>query len=304
VCGQVLVTVRETFAVAPGLSSARVAVLRQEAPDAYGRPKVSCIAAVKLDRGALAGIKWDTADAVQIVNEASADQAHNQRGRSKGLSPIDLTDEPDLAQLVQAIDFTDDDIGEPVRGDTGAVPAAVVAVGAATVSAGSRPPVPSVGPQSPSRSAVGLKRPIVKALLIVGGVPIVLCIAIATVSAAMGINDENRSPARTTSGVVVTQAPSRTPAGSGTSAGATSGTNSTATSAATTSRPARLPPPQTANNPPPPPPPPPPPAPATQRGVHPGAFCSPKWSYGLTSAGTLMQCKPSATDSRFRWRKA
>jgi len=42
----------------------------------------------------------------------------------------------------------------------------------------------------------------------------------------------------------------------------------------------------------------------TYQGVHPGAFCSPHWAFGLTSAGTLMQCKPSATDSRFRWRKA
>ena len=36
--------------------------------------------------------------------------------------------------------------------------------------------------------------------------------------------------------------------------------------------------------------------------VHPGAFCSEHWWYGYTSAGTLMQCKTSATDARFRWR--
>jgi hypothetical protein len=39
-------------------------------------------------------------------------------------------------------------------------------------------------------------------------------------------------------------------------------------------------------------------------GVHPGAFCSPRGAFGLTNAGTLMQCKPSPTDSRNRWRKA
>jgi hypothetical protein len=39
-------------------------------------------------------------------------------------------------------------------------------------------------------------------------------------------------------------------------------------------------------------------------GVHPGAFCSPEGALGLTNKGTLMRCKPSATDSRDRWRKA
>jgi hypothetical protein len=38
--------------------------------------------------------------------------------------------------------------------------------------------------------------------------------------------------------------------------------------------------------------------------VHPGAFCSEHWQYGHTSAGTLMRCTTTATDSRFRWRSA
>jgi hypothetical protein len=38
--------------------------------------------------------------------------------------------------------------------------------------------------------------------------------------------------------------------------------------------------------------------------VHPGAFCSEHDFYGYTSKGTLMQCKTSATDSRYRWRAA
>jgi hypothetical protein len=40
------------------------------------------------------------------------------------------------------------------------------------------------------------------------------------------------------------------------------------------------------------------------KGVHPGAFCSPKGAFGLTTTGKLMQCKPSATDTRNRWRAA
>lgn len=38
------------------------------------------------------------------------------------------------------------------------------------------------------------------------------------------------------------------------------------------------------------------------QGVHPGAYCSEHGAYGYTSAGTLMQCKTSASDSRYRWR--
>lgn len=36
--------------------------------------------------------------------------------------------------------------------------------------------------------------------------------------------------------------------------------------------------------------------------VHPGAFCSPEGATGVTSKGTPMICKTTATDSRARWR--
>jgi hypothetical protein len=42
----------------------------------------------------------------------------------------------------------------------------------------------------------------------------------------------------------------------------------------------------------------------TYSGVTPGAFCGDHYAFGYTSAGTLMQCKTSASDSRFRWRAA
>src|SRR5256885_892800 len=68
--------------------------------------------------------------------------------------------------------------------------------------------------------------------------------------------------------------------------------------AATTRQPA--PPPPAPGKPPAPAP----TTPAYQHGVHPGAFCSPRGAYGYTVNGVLMQCKPSATDSRNRWRAA
>lgn len=51
------------------------------------------------------------------------------------------------------------------------------------------------------------------------------------------------------------------------------------------------------------------PAPSPSSGgdlpvVHPGAFCSVAGARGVTSAGTPMICKTTATDSRLRWRRA
>jgi hypothetical protein len=44
--------------------------------------------------------------------------------------------------------------------------------------------------------------------------------------------------------------------------------------------------------------------PSYRHGVHPGAFCAPRGAFGYTTTGLLMQCKPSATDTRNRWRAA
>jgi hypothetical protein len=105
VCGQVLVTVRETLAVAPGLQSARVVVVRNDGKDAYGQARVSCLLASRFERAALDGVQWASADAATIVNDVSVDRVLNQRGRSMELSPIDLANEPELARLVQAVDL-------------------------------------------------------------------------------------------------------------------------------------------------------------------------------------------------------
>jgi hypothetical protein len=43
------------------------------------------------------------------------------------------------------------------------------------------------------------------------------------------------------------------------------------------------------------------PGPVVRYTVHPGAFCAEHGYYGYTSAGTLMRCVTTATDSRYRW---
>ncbi|MCW2503921.1 MAG: hypothetical protein JWO79_2205, partial [Actinomycetia bacterium] len=105
VCGQLLVTVREALAVAPAIASARIAVVRNDGADAYGKPRVSCLLAARFGRERLDGVQWDNADAAMIVNDVSTERVINQRGRSNELAPIDLTAEPELAALIDAVDL-------------------------------------------------------------------------------------------------------------------------------------------------------------------------------------------------------
>ncbi|WP_328534790.1 DUF4236 domain-containing protein [Micromonospora zamorensis] len=107
VCGQVLVTVREAFAVAPGIAAARMAVLRQDGLDSYGRPRVSCLMATRLERGALTGVRWLEADAADIVNDANSELLLNQRPRTGELLPLKLETEPALAELINAVDLAE-----------------------------------------------------------------------------------------------------------------------------------------------------------------------------------------------------
>ena len=107
VCGHVLVTLKEAFAVAPAITHARVIALRATGPDAYGKVKPEVMLAARFERISLHGIHWGTADAVQVVNDAATEKLLIQKGATKELVPIDLSAEPDLAGVVDAVDFDD-----------------------------------------------------------------------------------------------------------------------------------------------------------------------------------------------------
>jgi hypothetical protein len=112
VCGHLLATVRESLAVAPGLGSVRVAAVRLTEADAYGTQRVECLLATLFRREALHGVQWDSADAAKIVNDASAACSLRQ-GRTGELLPLDLSAEPALATLIQAIEVEHPDHGRP-----------------------------------------------------------------------------------------------------------------------------------------------------------------------------------------------
>lgn len=105
VCGHALVTIKEAFAVAPGLDSARVVALRAASPDAYGKVHLEAVLAAQFQRTQLEGIQWATADASRIVADASSERLLVQKGVSKELFPIDLSSEQDLAAIVSSTDF-------------------------------------------------------------------------------------------------------------------------------------------------------------------------------------------------------
>jgi hypothetical protein len=104
VAGHVLATVREAFAVAPSLRSARVVAIRVPEIDADGRPRTEVLLAARFERAALDGIQWDRAEAPQVVVDAASELVVDVKGRAKELHPVDLSREPDLAELVQRID--------------------------------------------------------------------------------------------------------------------------------------------------------------------------------------------------------
>jgi ribosomal protein L7/L12 len=109
VCGHLLATIRETCAVAPGITSVRAAVIRMSARDAYGKRRPECLLAARFARAAMDGVLWDQTDAARIVNDISTDLLLRVKGQSAELAPLDLSGEPELALLLDRVDFDDDE---------------------------------------------------------------------------------------------------------------------------------------------------------------------------------------------------
>ncbi len=63
-------------------------------------PKPSVCSAARVRREALNGIRWNDADAVQVINDVSTELLLKQKGTAKDLAPLDLTDEPELVDLL------------------------------------------------------------------------------------------------------------------------------------------------------------------------------------------------------------
>ncbi|GII96803.1 hypothetical protein [Sinosporangium siamense] len=100
-----LATLREAFAVAPGLTAARTVVLRTNRINAYGRVEVGCMLAGRFKRHSLEGVRWNPADAATVVNNIADHLLFNPKGTAKEPHPLDLYTEPELQALVNAVDL-------------------------------------------------------------------------------------------------------------------------------------------------------------------------------------------------------
>jgi hypothetical protein len=105
VCGYVLATVKEAFAVAPGLTHVRVVALRSPGTDAYGKVRIEALLGARFARAALDGVQWATADAAVVVNDTSTELTARFVGPSKEFTALDLAAEPDLVAVVAAVDL-------------------------------------------------------------------------------------------------------------------------------------------------------------------------------------------------------
>jgi hypothetical protein len=105
IAGHVLVTLREAFAVAPGIQAARIIAIRHSGPDIYGRPALDCMLAGRWTRTAFNGVHWADADAGNILAGTATELLLNQK-RGQVL-PVDLSTEPEIQDLLSTMDTAD-----------------------------------------------------------------------------------------------------------------------------------------------------------------------------------------------------
>jgi hypothetical protein len=103
IAGLVLATVKEGFAVAPGITYIRIVALRATPADPYGKIHPESILAAHIPRAALNGVQWTRVDALSIVNKISSELLTRTAGPSKAFAPLDLKAEPEIAHLTQVI---------------------------------------------------------------------------------------------------------------------------------------------------------------------------------------------------------
>ena len=96
VAGIVLTTVKESLAVAPGLTSMRVIAVRRTPEDAYGHCELEPLLDATIARDALQGIEWAEHDAWVVLTTAAPDLTVHLKGVTKQLSPIQPADGIDL----------------------------------------------------------------------------------------------------------------------------------------------------------------------------------------------------------------
>jgi stress response protein SCP2 len=116
----VLATVKEAFAVAPGVTRAQVLVVRRDPAAAEPAGYLTAVYTGRFDRARLATWDWQRIDPVEELLRAP-DARLLRKGASREIAALDLREEPDVAALLAAIrdayargqDLTDLGGGQP-----------------------------------------------------------------------------------------------------------------------------------------------------------------------------------------------
>lgn len=103
VMGHVLVTLREAFAVAPGLQSGRVVACRPVSADAGSVVRLDCLLAGRWTRSSLDDVAWETTGAAEGAQETATELLVKLRSGRK-LLPLDLDQHPEIAVLLDGVD--------------------------------------------------------------------------------------------------------------------------------------------------------------------------------------------------------
>jgi hypothetical protein len=106
VLGHVVVTLRETFAMAPGIDAATVVTVRQAGPDAYGKPRFDCVLAGRWKRKAFDGVSWQGADAARVAEDTADELLLNLRA-GRELRPLELKGHPEVAAILEVVEADD-----------------------------------------------------------------------------------------------------------------------------------------------------------------------------------------------------
>lgn len=102
VVGHVLLTVREAFAVAPALGTARIVAVRMSA-----RAAPEPLLAAGFSRARLAGVDW-THSATGVLDDFADDVLITEKGVTREIQVLDLTTEPELRSALSLVSAESD----------------------------------------------------------------------------------------------------------------------------------------------------------------------------------------------------
>lgn len=105
ISSNLLATVGEALAVAPGLKAATVVVLRRSGPNPFGEEQVDAIYCGTFSRERFRRLNFGSPNALDAIFHAE-DVRMNAKGRTKRLMPLDLSEDPELSQLTSDVSST------------------------------------------------------------------------------------------------------------------------------------------------------------------------------------------------------